>query len=331
MATPIRVGIVGATGYTGAELVRLFCGHPYATVSFATSQRLAGELLRDHCPWLDSSIKLTGFDPNSIDADVIFLCQESGFAIRHALQLAALAKVVDLSADFRLTDHAAFRQAYGIDAVTPNVPFAYGMPELGHREAIRAAQLVANPGCHVTAATIALRPFVLSGHVSGVPVIDTKTGVSGAGRSKSDTAYLFSELDNSVSAYKLTGHRHVPEIEQNVGTKVRFTPHLVPTPRALQATVYIPSGPVNANHVLQEAYIHEPFVRVCHEPPHTKHVLGSNRCDVYATYDAHSGHIVVTSVIDNLVKGASGAAIQNMNLMFGIPEETGLPRHGVWP
>jgi N-acetyl-gamma-glutamyl-phosphate reductase len=327
----LRIAVVGATGYTGAELVRLLAFHPYAHVTTVTSQRMAGERLREQCPWLATDLVLQAFDPDSLDADVVFLCQESGFALQHAPMLAERMLVVDLSADFRLKDHGIFRATYGLDAFTPKVPTAYGLPELGLREEIRGARLIANPGCHVTAASIALKPFVNAGVLTGTPVIDSKTGVSGAGRSKADPAYTFSELDGDISAYKLAGHRHVPEIEQNLGVTVRFTPHLMPIARGLHATIYVPASPVNASFVLHEAYKDEPFVRVHHEPPHAKAVQGSNRCDLYATFDAHSGHLVITSVIDNLVKGASGAAIQNMNLAMGIPEAAGLPLHGLWP
>lgn len=333
MPTKIRVGIVGATGYTGAELVRLLSGHPNVEIAVVTSGRHAGEPLSAHCPWLDSDLVLSSFDPETIDVDAVFLCQESGFALLHAADLAKRMRVIDLSADFRLKDADAFRAAYGKEpAVLPEgIRSVYGLPEITDQQSIRDAQIIANAGCHVAASTLALRPFAQAGLINDTPVIDTKTGVSGAGRSRAETAYLFSELDGSVSAYKVTGHRHVPEIEQNLGLTVRFTPHLVPVPRGLHATVQFPSTCTDPLAVLESAYKNEPFVRVVPAPPQTKHVLGSNRCDVYATHDPHTGFVIAIAVLDNLVKGASGNAIQNLNLAFGLPETAGLPIHGLWP
>jgi N-acetyl-gamma-glutamyl-phosphate reductase len=333
MPTKIRIGIVGATGYTGAELVRLLSSHPNVEIAVVTSGRHAGEPLSAHCPWLDSELVLSSFDPASLDVDAVFLCQESGFALHHAAELAHRMRVIDLSADFRLKDADAFRAAYGLEPATlpKEILTVYGLPEIADHASIREAHIIANAGCHVAASTLALNPFAKAGLVSGTPVIDTKTGVSGAGRSRAETAYLFSELDGSVSAYKITGHRHIPEIEQNIGLAVRFTPHLVPVPRGLHATIQFPSACTDPISVLERAYESEPFVRVVHTPPQTKHVLGSNRCDVYATHDPHTGFVIAIAVLDNLVKGASGNAIQNLNLAFGLPETAGLPIHGLWP
>ncbi|RYG35599.1 N-acetyl-gamma-glutamyl-phosphate reductase, partial [bacterium] len=210
----------------------------------------------------------------------------------------------------------------------------YGLPELGDREEIASARLVANPGCHVTAAALALTPLVRAGIVTGIPVVDSKSGVSGAGRARKETDYLFSELDNGLKAYAVTGHRHTPELEQVAGVMVRFTPHLVPMTRGIHATIHVPVSATSADEVrglLRDAYQGEPFVRVVNSPPTTKQVLGTNRCDLWADYDPRTGHAVLLSVIDNLGKGASHQAIQSMNLMIGAPETTGLPVDAVWP
>jgi N-acetyl-gamma-glutamyl-phosphate reductase len=329
----LRVGIVGATGYGGAELVRLLAIHPKADLVLATSSRSAGKAIREECPWLASNLRLTEFDPERVDVDVLFLAQESGFALEHAGALIERTRVVDLSADFRLTDLEAFERFYkkkhpGSPAF-PDV--VYGLPELVDHDQIRKAKLVANPGCHVTASLLALMP--LAPYLTGTPVLDSKTGASGAGRSRKETEYLFSELDGGVRAYAEVGHRHTPEIEMILGRKVRFTPHLVPMARGLEVTLHAPieGTPADLCGIYQAFSNGKPFVNIVDRSPSTKQVLGSNRCDVFATYDEHTGFAVVTSVIDNLVKGAAGQAIQNMNIMFDFPEGTGLPIHGVWP
>jgi N-acetyl-gamma-glutamyl-phosphate reductase len=208
----------------------------------------------------------------------------------------------------------------------------YGLPELVDRRGIAGARLVANPGCYPTAALLGLMPLVRAGILEGTPVIDAKSGVSGAGRSRKETDYLFSELAGGFKAYATTGHRHIPEIEQMTGVKVRFTPHLIPTPRGLEVTTHVPIAPgADLMRLYREAYEKEPFVDLHTAPPSIKQVVGSNRCAIYPGYDEHTGFAVICSVIDNLVKGAAGQAIQNMNLMAGIDETTGLPRNGVWP
>ncbi|RYG26878.1 N-acetyl-gamma-glutamyl-phosphate reductase [bacterium] len=330
-----RVAIVGASGYGGAELVRLLSNHSAVEIVAATSGRNAGVPLRNECPWLATDLVLSAFDPETADCDVVFLCQEAGFAMKHARTLVERGiRVIDLSADFRLQDLEAFGRYYKLEHADPELlkEAAYGLPELGDREAIRKARLVANPGCHVTAALLALTPILPSIPDGAVPVIDSKTGVSGAGRSRKETSYLFSELDGGISAYAVSGHRHTPEIEMLACCRVRFTPHLIPVPRGLVSTVHVPvSQPLDVLKLIRERYENEPMVRVLDNPPNSKAVSGTNMAHVWATYDEHTGMAVVISTIDNLGKGAAGQAVQNMNLMLGLPEPTGLPLSGMWP
>jgi N-acetyl-gamma-glutamyl-phosphate reductase len=331
------VAVVGASGYGGAEIVRLLSTHPCAEVKTVTSGRSAGKPLREECPWLGTDLVLSNFDPESLEADFVFLCLETGFAMEHAPKLMGRSRVIDLSADFRLTDHQIYAKYYGREHANPDLPSAavYGLPELVDREEIAKAQLIANPGCYPTTTLLALMPLVRAGLVDGTPVVDAKSGVSGAGRSRKETEYLFSELSSGFKAYGVNGHRHTPEIEQMVGRPVRFTPHLIPAPRGLQATAHVPvkgiTDKTQLRGVYDEFYRSAKFVALQDAPPSTKQVVGSNRCVMSVEYDDRTGYAVVCSVIDNLGKGAAGQAIQNMNLMAGLPEETGLPLHGVWP
>lgn len=333
-----RVGIYGGTGYTGAELVRLLAHAPELEVAWATSRREAGRPLRESCPWLDSDLLLSDPETDLATVDGVFLCAENGVAATLSRRfLASGAKVVDLSADYRLRDEASYERGYGKPHPDPNPDFtvAYGLPECGNRSAIEKSDLVANPGCYPTAATVALWPLAQRGLLTGVPVIDAKSGVSGAGRSRATTEFLYAEQADDFRAYLPIAHRHTPEIEQSLGLPVRFTPHMVPMPRGMQATVHAPLKDPTTGEALRallgETYRDEPFVRVLDRIPETKAVRASNRCDLWADYDPRTGHAVLIAVIDNLVKGASGAAIQNMNLLLKLPEASGLPTHGVWP
>jgi N-acetyl-gamma-glutamyl-phosphate reductase len=332
MAKEIRAAIVGATGYGGAELVRLLSSHPNVEIVGVTSERLAGAPLRQECPWLSSDLILQSFDPESIDADVVFLAQEAGFAMVHAPTLLKRAKVIDLSADFRLKDKELYTSTYKREWTSPGLSDepVYGLPEAGHREAVCQAKLVANPGCHATNAILGLKPLIP--FLTGIPVVDSKSGVSGAGRSRKETDYLFSEMTGNFKGYGVTGHRHIPEIEQEVGAKIRFTPHLVPTSRGIYSTIHAPITDGDAVlAAFQTAYEDEPFVSVVNQIPSTKQVQGTNRVDIHLAPDPHTGFVVVSVVQDNLVKGAAGQAIQNLNLMMGLPETAGLPVNGLWP
>jgi N-acetyl-gamma-glutamyl-phosphate reductase len=331
----LTAAVVGATGYTGAEVCRLLTNHPFVDLTIATSERQAGTPLNGACPWLTADVVLSRLDPGLLSTDVVFLCQANGAAMRIAPELSTRTRVVDLSADFRLKDTALYPEWYGFEHSCPGLsPWpTYGLPELVERGSISSARIVANPGCYVTATLLALAPLTKEGLVNGVPVIDAKSGVSGAGRSRSETEYLLGELHGSFKAYKTTGHRHVPEIEQHLGARVRFTPHLLPVSRGICATIHVASGASRASiyDCWIRSYQDEPFVRIQDVAPSTKQVHGSNTCVLYADFDERTGHAVLVSVIDNLVKGAAGQAVQNMNLMLGLPESAGLPTEGVWP
>jgi N-acetyl-gamma-glutamyl-phosphate reductase len=271
------------------------------------------------------------------DVDAYLLCQETGFASEVAPELCQRVRVIDFSADFRLRDAADYEQAYGKPWPNESLPQppVYGLPELVGREPIAAARVVANPGCYPTASLLALMPLVEAGLVAGTPVIDAKSGVSGAGRSRQETEYLFSELDGSFKGYKVTGHRHIAEIVQMAGMPIRFTPHLLPIARGMEVTLHVPlTQSVRREELLdlfRSRYRGERFVRVQEAEPSTKQVLGSNACVMTADFDERTGFAVVRSVIDNLGKGAAGQAIQSLNLMLGLPEGTGLTGSGLWP
>lgn len=334
----LRALVVGGTGYTGAEVVRLLLGHPRIAGIAATSERQAGQPLRRACPWLATDIVLETFDPERVEADIVFLCQSSGMAMRVVPRMLDRTRVVDLSADFRLRDRALYPTWYGFEHACPagTPPTVYGLPELGDRSAWARARLIANPGCYVTASLLALVPLQRSGLIEGTPVIDAKSGVSGAGRSKAETDYLLAELDGGMKAYALGRHRHTPEIEQELGRLVRFTPHLLPFARGIHATIHVPLRPGTTDRAIRDvwhdAYAGAPFVEVREEGlPSSKETLGSNRCVLAAAFDERTGLATLVSVLDNLVKGAAGQAVQNMNLMFGFDETAGLTPHGVWP
>lgn len=333
----LRAAIVGATGYTGAEVARLLLSHPFVDLAAATSERNPGKPYRDECPWLATDLVLSKFEPESMDADVAFFCLPNGRAMCDAPSLSLRMKVIDLSGDFRLTDTSLYPTWYGYEHACPNLsPWpVYGLPELVDRSTIASAQIVANPGCYVTATLLALVPLVRSGLLAGVPVVDAKSGVSGAGRSKVENDLLLSELHGATRAYKTSGHRHIPEMEQMLGCAVRFTPHLLPISRGICATIHVPlqsgNGKQDVIDCWNSQYRDEPFVRIANDPPSTKEVHGSNSCVLFADFDDRTGHAVLVSVIDNLVKGAAGQAVQNMNLVFGLPETTGLTATGVWP
>jgi N-acetyl-gamma-glutamyl-phosphate reductase len=331
MPSSKRVAIVGATGYGGAELVRLLSMHPQVEITLVTSERKAGERLDSECPWLASDLVLENFNPDKVEADFVFLAQEAGFAMTHAGKLLQSAKVIDLSADFRLRDKEVYESTYKRPWCAPGVKIepVYGLPEAGDRAKIAGAQLVANPGCHATNSILGLKPILE--FLEGTPVVDSKSGVSGAGRSRMETDYLFSEMTGNFKAYALTGHRHIPEIEQEIGASIRFTPHLVPDSRGIYTTIHAPIKAGTSLENLQSRYVPSTFVRTVPRIPSTKQVLGSNRVDIHVALDSHTQFAVISVVSDNLVKGAAGQAIQNMNLMAGFPEEMGLPIHGVWP
>ena len=345
----VRVGIINVTGYAGAELARLLYAHPEAQLTGVSGRSAAGKPLADVFPHL-ASYDLTITEELG-DVDFVFS------ALPHAASAEALAPlvrtgvpVVDISADFRLRDPQEYAQWYGQEHPAPELlsRAAYGLTEL-NREAVQSSRLVANPGCYPEGALLALAPAVKEGIVGPELIIDSKSGVSGAGRSV-DLAYHFAEANESVSAYGMGGHRHLPEIVQELAAmwpggeapepprlRVTFTPHLVPMTRGILSTCYgtMVQGTVRsgeeARELYREFYKGEPFVRVVESPPATKQVSGSNMCLVYPTVDTRTERLVVVSVIDNLVKGAAGQAVQNMNAMLGLPETTGLESPAVYP
>lgn len=332
------VAVVGATGYSGAEIIRLLANHPYVVVSVATSERRAGVSLRSECPWLDTDLTLQKLDAENLDVDWVFLCQSAGFSMKVVPQLLKRSRVIDLGADFRLPTAEAFEHWYGLHHACPELlaEAVYGLTEVADLQKLAAARLVANPGCYPTSVALALEPLARAGMIAGTPVVNSLSGVSGAGRSKTDTDYLCSELGGGMRAYGVVGHRHTPEMERAAGRHVRFTPHLLPYARGIHSTIHVPIEPdVARDHILNEwrrFYSGRPFVTLQDSGwPSTKVVLGSNRCILAADVDPRTGYATLVAVIDNLVKGASGQAIQNMNVMLGLPEDTGLPKNGVWP
>lgn len=345
----IDVAIVGASGYGGGELLRLLGGHPNARVKVAVSETYAGKPVSASFAGLAkrSDVVFSSYGDGSevAQCDVVFLAQENGKAMRtvpHLLE--AGCKVVDLSADFRLKDVALYKTWYGQAHAAPewNAKAVYGLPER-NGAAIRQAQIVGNPGCFPTASLLALWPLLERRLIDPASIlIDAKSGVSGAGRSKWSLDYHFPETNENVGAYKIAGtHRHTPEIEQTLtevaGTEIMlsFTPHLIPMTRGILATCYATLKEKGTREELLKMYTgfyaDAPFVAIREDLPTTKQTLGSNMCHIGLAVDARLNRITVVSVIDNLVKGMAGQAIQNMNLMCGFEETDGLNVGGVWP
>ncbi len=347
----VRVGVVGATGYTGSELIRLLSQHPRVEITALTSRSEAGKPITSvHRHFYGVSLPtLSTYDPDSLAqrCEVVFLAGETGFAMEHAPALLEKGlKVIDLSADFRLKNPQTFSEWYGKPHTAPHLlgEAVYGLPELTDPKAYHKARLIANPGCYPTASALALAPLVRAELVATKTlVIDAKSGVSGAGRSRLTVDYLFTELDENFKAYSVEKHRHTPEIEQTLESigrgslRVRFTPHLVPMTRGILCTAYAPLAQPIATadlHTLYSTFYSDaPFVQVrpLGEFPATREVYGSNRCDIGLTIDARTGMAVIISAIDNLVKGASGQAIQNLNLLMGWEQTLGLPLAGMAP
>lgn len=349
MGDQVRVGVIGAAGYAGGEAVRLLSGHRRVCLAMATSESQQGRSIGDVFPNLAHlDLTLARFEVEAASrCDVVILAQEAGFAVKHAPELLESGvKVIDLSADYRLADAAAYPTWYGFEHSRPQLleQAAYGLPER-HRAAIRQAKLVANPGCYPTASILALAPLLGNGWIDPATIIiDAKSGVSGAGRSKLVASYLYSEVNDGLSAYGVAGkHRHTPEIEQELSRAagatihVTFTPHLVPMTRGILVTAYAHlARPATTQEIVEryrEAYRGEPFVIVRDSPNllSTKTALGSNRCLLSAAVDSRTSRVVVVAVIDNLVKGAAGQAVQNLNLMMGLDETEGLEGAGLWP
>lgn len=338
----MKVGIAGASGYTGVELLRLCAQHPALEVAVATAEQSAGTTVAARTPSLAAlypSLVLGPTDPGAFDGlDLVFCALPHGRSQHLVPDLAGRAgAVVDLAADFRLKDPGAYEAWYGEAHTAPALlaDAVYGLPEL-ERAALAGARLVAAPGCYPTAASLALHPFTGSGAVArtGI-VVDAASGTSGAGRGLRDTLH-FSHVDEDFTAYGMLTHRHTPEIEQALDAQVLFTPHLAPMVRGILATCYARPRSAGldtdaAMALLHECYDTEPFVVVVDDPPSTKAVAGSNCAHVTARVDPRTGWLVSLCAIDNLVKGASGQAVQCANVVLGLGEETGLPRAGLYP
>jgi N-acetyl-gamma-glutamyl-phosphate reductase len=342
-----KIGIINTTGYTGVELARLLCRHPGVALTSVTGRSKAGKSLGEVFPHL-ADLKLT-IETGLSQVDLVFSAMPHKESAREVIPLVNQGvKVVDISADFRLKDAAEYPAWYGFSHPAPHLlqQAVYGLPEL-YRNEIAAAQLVANPGCYPTGAILALAPAVKAGIIEPEIVIDSKTGLSGAGRSLSLETH-YAEANEDVSAYALGGHRHLAEITQELGRlrpepppAITFVPHLVPMTRGILTTGYAPlaagmipadqKGIKELNELYRDFFRDEPFVRVVSHPPHTKHTWGANTCFIHPTLDLRTGRLIVISALDNLVKGAAGQAIQNMNLMLGLPEKTGLEAPAVYP
>ncbi|PWU49249.1 N-acetyl-gamma-glutamyl-phosphate reductase [Micromonospora globispora] len=331
----IRVAVAGASGYAGGELLRLVAGHPEFDLVAATAHSQAGRPVTAVHPQLAGLDLVFGeTDPATLaDADVVFLALPHGESAALAAALPETAKVVDLGADHRLHDADAWARYYG---GAHSGAWTYGLPELpGQRAAIAAATRVANTGCYAVATTLALAPLIAAGAVFPTDVVVVAaSGTSGAGRS-AKAHLLGSEVMGDLSPYKVGAHQHVPEIKQATGaTSLSFTPVLAPMPRGILATVTaVPTGDADPRAILAAAYADAPFVHVLPEGawPHTAATAGSNSCHLQATVDVDSGRVIVVSAIDNLGKGAAGQAVQNANLMLGLPETAGLSAFGVAP
>lgn len=336
-----KVGIVGASGFTGAELLRLCAGHPDLDVRFATGDTQAGTRAADLYPSLGAAypdLVYSRYDLAAVDGlDLVFLGLPHGASQAIVPELVErVAHVVDLAADFRLQDAGLYPTWYGEPHTAPELlpRFAYGLPELFRAE-IETADHVATPGCYPTAAVLALAPLVRAGAVetSGI-IVDAASGVSGAGRPPKPST-TFCTVDEDFTAYGLLDHRHTPEMEQALGASVLFTPHLAPMNRGILATCYArPTAATSTEALLallRQAYAGEPFVVVTDGSPSTKATLGSNCAHITARYDERTGTVVAIAAIDNITKGASGAAVQCANLLLGLAESTGLPAVGVYP
>lgn len=345
----IKAGIIGASGYTGAELARILCNHPDVSISVATSRQYAGRKLADVFQNLRGKVDLVC--ENLAVAEV---CQRADIfftAVPHKTAmdlvpvfLAAGKKVVDLSADFRLRDVQVYEQWYQPHSASNLLQEAvYGLPEL-YRENIAAGRLVANPGCYPTSIILGLAPLLKAGAILPETIIaDSKSGTSGAGRS-AQTGTLFCEVHDGFKPYKVgRSHRHTPEIEQELGVlagqtvNLTFTPHLLPISRGILSTVYATLIPGctrgDISDLYRQQYMDEPFVRLLEEDvfPSTHFVRGSNFCDISFKIDPATNRIIVMSAIDNIVKGASGQAVQNMNIMCGFAEDAGLTTVPLFP
>jgi N-acetyl-gamma-glutamyl-phosphate reductase len=342
----IKVGIVGGTGYTGVELLRLLARHPQVELTAITSRKEAGMKVADMFPNLRGRVGLAFTTPEEAGletCDVVFFATPNGVAMQQTRALLdAGVKVIDLAADFRIKDVKEWESWYKLEHACPDLvaQAVYGLPEV-NREAIKKARLIANPGCYPTAAQLGFLPLIENGLVDTSHLVaDCKSGVSGAGR-KAETHILFAEAADNFKAYAVPGHRHLPEIRQGLSIAaghqvgLTFVPHLTPLIRGIHATLYarLSKTDVDLQALYEKRYAGEPFVDVllAGSHPETRSVRGANICRI-ALHRPQAGDVVVVlSVIDNLVKGAAGQAVQNMNLMFGFVETTAIDEIGLLP
>ena len=342
----VTVGIVGGTGYTGIELLRLLATHPKARVAAVTSRQEAGKPVSSLFPSLRGHVDLPFADPATTDlsqCDVVFFATPNGVAMNEAGALVTRdVRVIDLSADFRIRDIPVWEHWYGMPHAAPELvtQAVYGLPEV-NRDQIRSARLVANPGCYPTATQLGFLPLIANGIVDTEHLIaDAKSGVSGAGR-KAETGTLLCEASENMKAYAVGGHRHHPEIRQGLArvlgrdVGLTFIPHLTPMIRGIHATLYarLTDPTVDLQVLYEQHFAGEPFVDVmpAGAHPETRSVRGSNCCRIAVHRPQNGDMVVVLSVIDNLAKGAAGQAIQNMNIMFGWDERAGLDAPGIMP
>ncbi|MBX9810116.1 MAG: N-acetyl-gamma-glutamyl-phosphate reductase [Burkholderiales bacterium] len=341
----IKVGIVGGTGYTGVELLRLLAQHPHCELRVITSRKEAGMGVAEMFPNLRGRVPLKFTEPSAAalnGCDVVFFATPNGVAMNDARALYdAGVRMIDIAADFRIRDVALWEKWYGMKHACPELvaEAVYGLPEV-NREKIRNARLVANPGCYPTAVQLGFLPLVEAGIVDLEHLIaDAKSGVSGAGR-KAEVHTLFAEAADNFKAYSVPGHRHLPEITQGLAqiagkpVKLVFVPHLTPMVRGIHATLYARlTGPADLQLLYEKRYVDEAFVDVmpAGSHPDTRSVRGANHCRIAVHRPQDGDTVVVLSVIDNLVKGAAGQAVQNMNIMFGMAEATGLEQIALLP
>lgn len=341
----IKIGIVGGTGYTGVELLRILAQHPQAQLVAITSRKEVGMPVAEMFPSLRGAVDLRFSDPKDAGlaaCDLVFFATPNGIAMTQAQALlSGGVKVIDLAADFRIKDIAVWEKWYGMTHACPELveEAVYGLPE-ANRDAIKGARIVANPGCYPTATQLGFLPLIEAGAVDDQHLVaDTKSGVSGAGR-KAETHILFAEASDNFKAYGVAGHRHLPEVRQGLARAaghevgLTFVPHLVPMIRGIHATLYARlTKEIDLQALFEKRYADEPFVDVLPSgsQPDTRSVRASNHCRIAVHRPQGGDMLVVLSVIDNLVKGAAGQAIQNMNLMFGLPETTGLMQVPVLP
>ncbi|MFZ0847532.1 MAG: N-acetyl-gamma-glutamyl-phosphate reductase [Pseudolabrys sp.] len=352
MATKAKIGVLGASCYTGSELVRMLLRHPRAEIVLLTAERSAGKAMRDVFPQfspfdLPTLVAIEGLNWEKLGLDVAFCALPHATTqkvLKDLLAQAPSTKVIDLSADFRLQDTAAYAKWYGHEHHAPELQkeAVYGLTEI-HRREIKKARLVANPGCYTTCAELPLIPLIKANAIDlDEIVVDAKSGMTGAGRAAKE-AMLFSEVSEGFHAYGVGHHRHMAELDQEFSLAagrdvvITFTPHLVPMNRGIYSTIYVRGKrgrtPQDLHEILLKSYAKEPFVHVLPfgEVPQSRHVRGSNMTFIGVTKDRIEGRAIVMATLDNLVKGASGQAIQNMNLVMGYPETMGLEQVALFP